>query len=209
MALSPRGSVIVFTIPASVYVDSVEYEFITEPFERQEYSNPKLRTAPTSSGATPMIVQTFGNKPIQLASACTGDSARPLIPDDANVNSIKQQFNIDRYTISGSPTPASAVDALYTAAKAHIKLLSKFQLHIEKASMELSYTALVAMQSETFSYLTSTGLDVAGASLGGTIEDILITRFSPGVAFLTSSSGSVIKDWSMTFEVRTISDRVS
>lgn len=207
--VAPRGSLILFNTPASVYVDTVEYEFVVEPFDRVEYSNPKLRSAPTSSGAQPMIVNTFGNKPIQLASSCTGDSARPLIPDDSNINSIKQQFNIDRYTISGSPSVAAQVDALYTVAKAHIKLLSKFQLHLEKANMELSYTALVAMQSETFSYLTSTGLDMTGASLGGTVSDVLITKFSPGVAYLISSSGSMIKDWSMTVEVRTISDRVS
>ena len=207
--VAPRGSLITFSTPASVYVDTVEYEFVVEPFDRLEYSNSKLRTAPTSSGAQPMIVNTFGNKPIQLASACTGDSARPLTPDDSNINSIKQQFNIDRYTISGSPSLSSQVDAIYTVAKSHIKLLSKFQLHLEKAGMELSYTALVAMQSETFSYLTATGVDLTGTSLGGTLEDVLITKFSPGVAYLVSSSGTIIKDWSMVVEVRTISDRVS
>lgn len=211
MPIAPGGSTITFSgsAVATMYVDSVEYEFVVEPFERLEYSNSKLREAPTSSGAKPMIVTTFGNKPIQLASSCTGDSARPLTPDDSNINSIKQQWNIQRYTLGGAATLSTAIDTIFSTAQDHSKRLSKFQLHLEKAQMDLSYSTLVTMQSETFSYITATGLDVAGTSLGGSLSDVLITEFRPGVLYTITSSGTLVHDWSMTLEVRTISDRVS
>lgn len=211
MALFPTGSTITFSgsADAVLYVDSVEYEFIVEPFERLEYSNSKLREAPTTSGAKPMIVNSFGNKPIQLASTCTGDSARPLTPDDDNINNIKKQFNISRYTIGGAPTTASAIDTIYSTATDHAKRVSRFQLHLEKSNMELSYPALIALQAETFSYLTASGLNVTGTALGGAISNVLITEFRPGVLYTITSSGNLIKGWSMTFETRSISDRVS
>lgn len=211
MSISPTGSTITFSgsAEATLYVDSVEYEFTVEPFERSEFSNSKLREAPTASGAKPMIVSTFGNFPLQLASTCTGDSARPLTPDDSNINSIKQQFNIQKYTIGGAATYSTAISTMFSTATDHAKRLSKFQLHIEKAQMELSYTALVALQAEDFSYLTATGLNVSGVALGGSLSDVLITEFRPGVLYTITSSGTLIHDWSMSLEVRTISDRVS
>ncbi len=211
MSILPAGTALTFTGAATgqVYVDTLEYEFIVEPFDRSEFSNAKLRTAPTTSGATPMIVQSFGNRPIQLASTCVGDSPRPLSPDDANVNSIKQQFNIDRFTLIGVSTYGEAINNLYVLSKNHKNRISKFNLHIEKANMELSYSALIAMQSETFSYLTSTGLSVSGPALEGGLSNLLITEFSPSVEYITTSSGLMTKTWKMVFEIRTISNRVS
>lgn len=206
----PSGALLSFTgsgAAISLYADSIDYDFVVEPFERQEFSNPKLRSAPTASGALPMIVTSFGGKPIQLASTCTGDSPRPLNPDDSNINSIKQQFNIHRYTIAGAPSLGSQVDRLYTISQDHLKRLGTFQLHLEKASMELSYPVLILMQNVTFSYLTSPGLSVTSTALDGTIPRVLIQSFSPGVAYTTTSTGVLVKDWKLTFDVRTISDR--
>ena len=207
----PTGTGLTFSGSASatLYADTVTYEFDVQTFERQEFSNSRLRSAPTSTGAQPIIVQSFGNKPIQLAISCTGDSPRPLIPDDANINDIKKQFNIERYTIGGAPTYASDLASIYTVAQAHKKILSKFQLHIEKSSMELSYDALVAMQAETFSYLTASGLDVSGASLPSSLSDILIVDFDIDVTYLLTETGNQVDNWSLTFELRTITDRVS
>lgn len=206
----PSGALLTFTGSGAaihLYAAEIDYDFVVEPFERLEFSNAKLRSAPTASGALPMIVTSFGNKPIQLASTCTGDTPRPLNPDDSNINSIKQQFNIHRYTVSGAPSLGSEVDRLYTVSQDHLKRLGTFQLHLEKASMELSYPALIALQSQAFNYLTSPGLSVASTALDGTVPRVLIQSFSPGVAYTTTSAGVLVKDWKLTFDVRTISNR--
>src|SRR5690242_8519248 len=101
MPILPRESLVtVISSGASstLYADEVQYTFVTEPFDRVEFSNEKLRAAKTSNGAVPLIVTTFGGLPIQLGIVCTGDSPRPLTPDDANAANIKQRFNIDRFT---------------------------------------------------------------------------------------------------------------
>ena len=208
----PSGALLTFTgsgAPISLFADSIDYDFVVEPFERLEFSNPKLRAAPTAIGSLPLIVTSFGGIPIQLASTCTGDVPRPLNPDDNNINSIKQQFNIDRYTIAGAPSLGSQVDLLYSISQDHLRRLSTFQLHIEMASMELSYPALLNLQTQTYGYLTNTGLTVTSNALGGIVPRVLIQSFSPGVAYTTTSAGVLVKDWKLTFDVRTISDRAA
>ena len=206
----PAGSLITFVNSGAsslLYADRVEREFLTEKFDRLEYSNAKLREAPTASGAKPIIVTTFGNKPIQLASTCTGDAARPLGPDDSNISNIKKRFNTTRYTITGSASLASSVDAVNTIYQTHAGYLDRFDLHLEKAQMELSYGALVNLQSQNFSFLLSTGLSAVGVSIGGTLSDAIIVKYSSSPEFLITSSGAIAKTWSMTLDIRTVTAR--
>ena len=210
MAISPRESLVTFILSgasSTVYADEVQYAFITDPFDRLEFSNDKLRSAKTSTGASPIIVTTFGGLPVQIGVVCTGDSPRPLTPDDANATNIKQRFNVDRFTIQGGISLATELAEIRTIAEDHQKRLAKFNYHISKAGLDISYTALVAMQSENFSYLTSTGLTIVGPAIGvGT--NMLISSFTTDVAFEVTQPGGgslVLQRWSMVVEHRTIS----
>lgn len=210
MPVNPPGSsIIVYTTSASatLFVEEVQYEFIIEPFERREFTNGLLRSVPTTTGAKPLIVTSFGGKPIQIGITCTGDSPRPLTPDDSNIDSIKQRFDIQRWTIRGAPNTAAAADQLITWATDHYKRLTRFQLHLEKTSMELSYTAISALQAENFSYLTSTGLNMIGDSIGGTATELLISQCNTDVAYEVTKNDNtkvLLKSWALTIENRVI-----
>ncbi len=193
--------------PYKLYLRSAESEFLIEPFDRLEFSNQRLREAPTASGAKPLIVTSFGGKPIQLASTCTGDSPRPLNPDDNNINSIKQQFNIDRYTLSGVQSLSSDTSGVNTIYKDHAQRINHFNFHQEKLSMDLSYPALINLQSQSFWWLTNTGVTITGTALGGSLTNCLIISFNPEVSHIYTSSGQILKVWQMVFDQRTISDR--
>lgn len=201
----PTGSLITFVPGASysLYADTVEREFIIEKFDRLENSNVKRREAPTTTGAKPLLGTTFGGKPIQLASTCTGDVIRPLGPDDDNINTIKRRFNITRYTIAGAPSYATQVDAIHALAIVHAQKLDRFDLHLEKLQMELSITKIETLRSETFSFLLTTGLNLTGISIGGTLTSALIYRFTSSPAYLISSSGALVKDWTAVVDIRT------
>lgn len=192
---------------ASLYADEVIYSFVTEPFDRLEFSNDKLKAAPTTSGALPTVVYSFANTPLQLAASCAGDVPRPLNPDDDNINSIKWRFDIQRYTIKGAASAAAEVDKLYTQAATHIKFLAKFQAHLVSAQLNVSYTKLVALQGDSFTYLTTTGVSLAGDSIGGTATNMLITECVPDVAYEVTTSGGgklLLKKFSLTIENRII-----
>lgn len=192
---------------ASLYADDVLYTFVTEPFDRPEFSNEKLKAAPTTSGALPTIVYSFANTPLQLAASCAGDVPRPLNPDDSNIDSIKWRFDIQRYTIKGAPSAAAEVDKLFTQAAIGIKLLAKFQAHLATANMPVSYTKLVSLQGDSFTYLTSTGVSLSGDSIGGTASNMLITECIPDVAYEVTTSGGgklLLKSFSLVIENRII-----
>lgn len=208
--VAPRGSLITISGsggPYQLYVNTAESEYIIEPFDRPEFSNAKLREAPTANGAKPLIVTSFGGKPIQLASTCTGDSPRPLNPDDDNINSIKQQFKIDRYTLTGVESLNSDVNGVNTIYKEHAGRINRFNFHQEKVGMELSYPALINLQSQSFWWLTNTGVIISGTCLGGSLTNCLIISFNPEVAYIYTSSGGLLKTWQLVFDQRTITDR--
>lgn len=209
MAIAPNESLVTFILAGAssiLYVDEVGYSFVNEPFDRVEFSNDKLRAATTAAGATPLIQTNWTGQRIQLGIVCTGDSPRPLNSDDSNASNIKQRFNIERFTLNGAVSLASEVDEVRIIAEAHQKLLSKFQYHIAKGGMDISYLGLVAMQAETFSYLTSTGLTVTGPAIG-TGTNMLLSSFSTDVAYevsLPTSGSLVLQKWSAVVESRSI-----
>ena len=219
MPIKPGSSPIIFnntTSPVAsgtIYVDSVDYTEVFQNFDRLENSNPRLRAAPTLTGALPMIQQAFGNQPIQFLTVCTGDRARPLGPDDANIAAIKQRFNIIRYTIKGAVNATTPVNNLFSIFQTHLGLLDQFDLYLQVLQMEISIGYLEDnLQPYNFTYLTTTGLSLTSNIFGGTISNLLLTEFTPGVAYeapIPGSPGSsqVLVDFTATFENRTVSSR--
>jgi len=215
MPVAPTGTLITFTNAAStsvsLYASEVSRTKIIEPFTRVEFSNDRLRSVKNDLGGLPMIVTTIANTPIQVSISCAGDSPRPLTPDSiSNLNAINQKFVIDRYTLSGVPTPIAALETVLAQAIDHENKLQKFQYHQTKANSDISYNELVALQAETFSYLTTTGVSIAGNALGGTYLNMLIVSFSIDIAYeVTQANGSNLRlaTWSMVIDQRAISSQ--
>lgn len=215
MPIKPGSSPISFTVVTSgvsgtLYCNDISFTRVIQNFDRTEFSNARLRAAPTTTGATPLIVPAFGNQPVQLLTTCTDDVPRPLTPDDDNIANIKQRFNIIRYVIQGAVSAGADVSNLYTVWADHIIRLNRFDLHLAKLQMDLSIDYITGMQGADFNYLTSTGLTFTGNALGGTpLTNMLITDYVIGVEYearLPDGSGNstVLYDFQLTIENRTI-----
>jgi hypothetical protein len=193
-------------------VDELSYTFLRQNFDRLEFSNVKLKEAPTSTGALPLIVTAFGGQLIQLASTCTNDSPRPLGPDDANIGNIKQCFNITRYTLRGAANTETDIGNLFQIWNYHCDLLNAFDLYLQELNMFVSYSFLVdTLQPLDFSYLTTTGVSMAGPALFQTENNLLISSFTGGVIYESQvpggSNSTVLQDFEMVIENRVISSQ--
>lgn len=216
MPIRPGGALLTLTYSSSsipCYVNEVTRGFTIIDFDRNEFSNNRLRGAKNSLGGLPIIINNVANVPVQVNIACVGNDSRPLTPDDSNVASIKQRFNIKRYTVRSAPMDADACDQIYQIAQVHQKLLDQFQLYLEESSsMDLSYDFLVALQAQTFSYLTTTDLTMSGDCVKGTFTNMLITDFNYDTDIqVTQRDGSklLLRSFTMTIENRVIVSRTS
>lgn len=216
MPILPGFSPLTFTISGSshnTYVDEVSLDYTIQPFIRQEFTHEKLKSAALVDGTHSIVENNIAGTPHQFIFSFTGDVARPLGPTSlANLNSAYQRFNTTRFSLRGAPTEASSLSALLSLSLVHAKYLNNFEYHITKGNSDIKYSDLVALQPETFSYLTSTVLSMSGDSIGGTQGNLLITQFSIGVAYeVTEASGAktLMYDWNMTAEVRTIQSQNS
>lgn len=54
---------------------------------------------------------------------------------------------------------------------------------LKSGSLDTEYAELVALQSETFSYLTTTGITLSGPTIGAPETNMLITAFSTPVEY--------------------------
>lgn len=209
MPIKPDAALIT-TSAGTVYVDEVSYTEALQNFDRLEYSNARLRSAPTLTGATPLIVQGFGNQPIQLLTTCTGDLPRPLGPDDANIGNIKKRWDIKRWTLKGNINTYATVNSLYTTHVAHLKLLNGFDLYLGELNMELSINYLQnTLQPITFANLTTTSFTMSGNVLGGSYSNLLISQFDAIAEYeaaLPDGSGNstVLYSFTATIENRVL-----
>lgn len=218
MPLKPEGSSISVG-GYTLFVADVKYTFVTEYFDRVEFQHERLRNAPNLSGQHAIRTTLLGNTPAQIViGSLSFQDVVPLNPDvtvtSSNYGNIKKKFNIKRYEITGMASAVSQVDAVYSLAQNHLQQLAKFQAYLDKAgSMETEYLELKALQSETFSYLTTTGTSLSGDAIESTQTNMLITRFEPSVdyAVVTDSVGTVfvLKSYSLTIENRVITAKDS
>lgn len=213
MAIRPDSSPISYSGNAgsgTIYVNSVKKTYIEQDFDRLEFSNKKLLEAPTTTGALPLIVQGFGNQPIQLLTTCTGDIPRSLSPDDANISAIKKRWNITRYSIEGGSNSYTDVNNLLNELEAHLTILNGFDLYLGELSMFLSINYLEGtLQPLTFSTLTSTDLSISGKALQGTISNLLLTEFTWDCDYESPTPGNpstsqTLYSFSATFENRVL-----
>lgn len=198
MPIKPGSAALSFVSDSgssTIYVDEVTRSLLVEPFTRVEFSNDKLRTAKNDLGGLPMISTSIANIPIQVSITCAGDSARPLTPNTiSNLNSVNQRLNIIRYNVRGSVNNVIVLAPLATQAFIDTKLLLKFQYHQTLANSEISYTDLVGLQSETFTYLSATNTSLTGNCIGGTAASLIIRSYVEDVIHsVTLSDGSQLR----------------
>jgi hypothetical protein len=183
--IRPEGSTITFSgaTAATIYLGNIQFSFVSEKFDRPEFSNERLRAAPNTDGSQPQFVTLFGGKVAQLVTSCGIQTSRSVLPDDANVDNIKKRMDIRRYTIKTIECPIAAATALSTVAQDHEVFIQRFEAHLAKVQMSLSYDALVALQAEDFEYLETTGLTMDGQVLlpfgGSTQSNCLIRQYIP------------------------------
>ena len=216
MALRPGSALLTFAsgaVSIPTYINEAARKFDVIDFDRNEFSNAKLAAAKNSLGGQPIVVRNVANTPIQVNIACSGDTARPFAPDDSNIPSIKQRFNVQKYTITSALNPYGVCDTLEAIYTVQRKLLDKFALYQEEStSMDLSYTFLLGLQAETFSYLTSTSASMTGNCIGGTISNLLISDFAYTAEIEVKNadgSTSLMRAFTMVVENRQIVSRTT
>lgn len=218
MARKPGPSQLIFTLAASgisstIYAEDVQIKYATKDFNREEWSNSKLQQAMDAvTFAKPIIQSSAVNSPIQVGiESCGFSNIVPLGPDDANLANILQRQVITEFTITGSPSAPSAVEALRPVALDHKKRLDQFDEYLAELGQNISYQRLLALRGETFSYLTNTGLSVTDAldssfNLSGTA---LLTDLSSYVVYYnpTALTAKAV-GWTATIQVITFESRV-
>lgn len=205
MTLAIPGSPLTFTLSASsintiVAADGIDYSIETRKFQRKEYSNTFLMNLVNSDGSSPIFINNASNLPIQINFNCGVSSTRSPLPDDSVVGSILQKMVVKSYILKGSPTAPSKLDPLYNVALDHKRRFEVYESYLDRLGLKLSYQYLVGLQSETFSYLTSTGLTVSGEGMSET--NCLIRSFNNGVLYTNPTNSSVTcRDWGMQIDI--------
>jgi hypothetical protein len=217
MPIRPRGSLVVFTNGVDsydVYVNEATREYDILDFDRLEFSNVKLRQAPNAAGGRPVIVNNIAGIPIQFLYGCASDEPRPLVPDDANLASIKQRFKIIRWKIKTDIMDYAFMDFLDGYNQAHKIDIDNFHFTLEViSSNELSYGELIGLQSGvSFNSLTTTPLSMSGNCLGSAItpNNLLVRELSFGPEIeVTTAAGSnlMLRSADITLEQWTLSSR--
>lgn len=204
MPLAIPGSPLTVTLTASsinttVYVDAVDYTILTRKFDRKEFSNAYLRNLKEVDGSEAIYVKNATGKLIQVNYSCGSYTARPIIPDDNNIGKILQKMIIKRYMLRGGPTAISNLSPLFNVAYDHEERLDLFQSYLDSLGLEISITYALALQSQNFSYLTTTGLNFAGVTMNE--SNCLITKFDEGRLFEDVANGTLIADgWSFQID---------
>lgn len=193
---------------ASLIVSDLSYSSTFEPFDRLEFDNDKLRDARTATGERRIIIELLGGKAAQITTTCIDNTAVPLVPNSDSVfNLVARKFQILRITVTGAISNAADVNTLYTMNDAHQELLAQFQAHQKRAGGDTAYSDLITLQSDSLSYLTTTGVSAAGSSLESTISDVLITNIVVNNAFSIPNSlggNTFYKTFTLTLEKRSI-----
>lgn len=182
-------------LSATFTITDFKYIHERQPFQRGEFLGDRLRSAKNIDGSTPVYWSLSGNRPVQFFTNCNpNETERPLDPDDARIDNIYWRWDITRFYISADANDnPNVVDIISSLAKSHQGLLAEFDVHIEIGrSADVSFPFLVAMQSESFSYLTTSTLTIGGDSSGefAGSTNLLITKFQGDVEYDDKIYGS-------------------
>ena len=203
----PEGAILTIGSSGDVVVDSIEESFDILEFDREEYSNQRLNASPNAQGAIPSIQYAYGNVPVEIDNVCSPQAILSFLPDDPD--QIKKKFDIKRYRISTKPSDPDVVKNIYDRFVLDRKKITKFNNYLAKHWLNLKYSDLYALRSETFSYLTSGGIDLTGSFPSNffSATNVLITEFTSGIDLAVKNSDgttTVLKSCSFTVENRVL-----
>lgn len=215
MPLKPEASSVIFnasSVDYAVLIDDIKFSTEVVFFQRREFSNQVLRSAPEPDGTVPKFQELLSGKPIQSRnSICNTVAARSTATDDALIDLIYRRWDIRRWEIRGHRSDAGKVDSVFSIAKAHKVFLDRFEAHQQIANGFVSYEFLLTMQGETFSYLENTGVTMSGQSLGTgsptSATNCLLVSFVPDVEYevplnAAGDSSKVLRSFSAVIEQR-------
>jgi hypothetical protein len=217
MPIKPPGSPFAMVMPggtAYLTINDFTYERTFLPFTRSEFLTDRLRQAKNVDGSMPVYYTGSGGRVFQFEDTCNSayNTTRPLVPDDSYVDNIYNRFDRLQFVVTGDACDQATVDLVGSAAGNHQILLAEFEAHQEIAKGDFSYTFLVNLQDETFSYLTtgSSLVQFVGASAGGFsgTSNVLITRFVSQAEYENPIYGTgtseVLSSFRLEMEVRTL-----
>lgn len=211
--LQPLGRFATFSLSASsavLYIREINFDTESTLFTRSEKSHETLKNAPESTGNMPTYGQSLIGAPVQFIYG-SATTARDLTPDDSIIDSIEQKFFFNRYTIGGTISGASDIALMFAWAAQHRVLQDRFEAYQKKIGDKISYQLLTTLGSETFSYLTTTGLSLSGSTLG-TLNNLLIRSFNvnPVKDIQGLPSGQkLLYEWNGTFDQLSIGSAAS
>lgn len=203
MPIKPENSYIILQNGASsatLYCEDISFSQISEPFVRQEYQRDTLRKALENTGTAPLIVQLIYGVPAQITSTgAITTTARSLLPDDTALTSIYQKLYTTRYVLKGNTSLNTDTGLAFTWSTAHRILQDRFAAHSKYASAAVSVQELISLQSETFSFLTTTGVTFTSGAIG-VVNNVLIRDFNVDLDFYIPSSGQNLYVWQLTLD---------
>lgn len=212
MSIKPPGSPFVLG-SKNVLLDKFGSKVTQQPFKRLEFAAERGKAVKNLNGTKAIFSAGAAGYEFQVLSSCnTGNNVRPLGPDDSVLDDIYRRWDIETWELAGLPSEVTDLLALETIYKLHSALLAQFDAHIElAASADISFEMLEDMQLETFDYLETTGVDMAGYALGDgtyiTESDIIIRNFAMEVEYEVPAnadytSSEVLRSWSAVVEKR-------
>lgn len=203
MALNPQGRYVTFTLGASssvLYLAGADFEKITEPLKRLEMTHAKQREAKETDGTKPIFVDLIFGVPCQiLSTSSVTTTPRALTPEDSALDTIYQKLFITRFTFQGTMSNSSDIGTIYSIAQTHKIYQDRFDAYKSFASEDVSFAELLALQGQTFPYLTTTGLTCAGTTFG-TLNNMFIRSFRAEPVRDINAGAKVLYTWNMVLD---------
>ena len=213
--MNPGGSLLIISssicaTDAVLVVETLDYTPSYIEFDRLEYDNTTLRNARDIYGRKVLTGMNLGGMEFIIGHDCARTDIVELGPNsDSNFQNVKKRFDVVEYTVQGAMSLKADVDILFLIAQDHQSKLAKFAHYQARSSGDTPYASLIALQSEDFSYLTTTNVDITGSALDEPVSDVLLTSMKASNDLViatdeTNEEFEYYKTYTITFQKRTL-----
>lgn len=206
MAIKPENQYIQLSLSgttATLYCENIEDTPLTIEFDRPEYDHQKQKTAPENTGIEPILGVNIGGVPFQIQFDAISSTLRDPRPNDTDLDNKFKKFYGTRYTLNGNTSLNFDSTTVKTWAGQHQFLIDRFSAHQKFAGDAVSIQELLSLQSETFGFLTTTGLTFTSQAVGS-VSNVLIRSFSLDVDYYIPDSGLTLYTWKAVLDSLTL-----
>lgn len=207
MPIRPEGSKLSFSgaATANLFLGSIVEEYTFEKFVRGEFLHKRQQEALETTGARPVYIQMLSGITVQISTTCGTSTPRPLTPDDGDLNNIYRRFDITRFTIKSLENTKTDTETLFNLSQQHKLIWERFNYRQELAnSANVSINELETLQADNLSWITSSGLTMAGPALGSLspINNMLIRSctLEPVYEIPGASSSTLYQELNLVIE---------